>query len=98
MFDASYLFVAAESNQEKEYKKKYEGVKLEDMPDRVADTFVGKNIFITGGTGFMGKVFLEKLLRMCPDVKMIYVLMRVKKGKNPKERIQEVFASPVRIR
>ncbi|KAL0280988.1 UNVERIFIED_CONTAM: hypothetical protein PYX00_002124 [Menopon gallinae] len=85
----------AESNHEKEYKKKYEGMKLEDMPDRVAGIFVGKNIFITGGTGFLGKVFIEKLLRMCPEVNMIYLLMRVKKGKDPKERIQEVFASPL---
>lgn len=46
------------------------------------------------GTGFMGKVFVEKLLRMT-DVGQIYMLMRVKKGKNPKERLVDTFNNPV---
>lgn len=55
----------------------------------VSEFYAGKTIFITGATGFMGKVLIEKLLRCCPDVKRIYVLMRPKRGQNPKERLDD---------
>ncbi|KAL8568138.1 hypothetical protein ACOMHN_027661 [Nucella lapillus] len=54
--------------------------------------FRGKNIFITGVTGFMGKVLLEKLLRSCPDMGQCYVLVRPKKGVQPKERIKNILS------
>ncbi|KAI4502943.1 hypothetical protein M0802_001987 [Mischocyttarus mexicanus] len=31
--------------------------KMNDMPDRIQETFQDQNIFITGGTGFLGKIF-----------------------------------------
>jgi len=34
-----------------------------DEEDRVAKSFEGRTLFITGGTGFLGKVLVEKLLR-----------------------------------
>lgn len=46
----------------------------------IADFYGGKNILITGATGFMGKVLVEKLLRDCHDVKVIYILVRMKRG------------------
>ncbi|KAK7486341.1 hypothetical protein BaRGS_00022389 [Batillaria attramentaria] len=55
--------------------------------------FRGKNIFITGVTGFMGKVLLEKLLRSCPDVGTVYVLVRPKKGVQPQDRIKQIMDS-----
>ena len=42
----------------------------------------------------MGKVFVEKLLRVT-NVEKIYLLMRFKKGKNPKDRLVDMFANPV---
>lgn len=48
-------------------------------------------VFVTGGTGFMGKVLLEKLLRTCPNIKHIYLLIRTKKGKNTDQRLDEIF-------
>lgn len=67
--------------------------KTEEVCDRILQTFEGQNIFITGGTGFLGKVLLEKFLRCMPKVKQIYMLVRIKKGKNPKQRLDEIFNS-----
>lgn len=58
--------------------------------------FSGKNIFLTGGTGFIGKVLVEKLLRTFPDIGTIYVLIRSKKGKTPQERLEQVCQNVVR--
>ncbi|KAJ1520549.1 hypothetical protein ONE63_003666 [Megalurothrips usitatus] len=65
------------------------------LPDRISQTLIGHKVFITGGTGFMGKVLIEKILRKTPDVGGIYLLVRNKKGKDPKERIKDVFSSPL---
>ncbi|XP_037911216.1 putative fatty acyl-CoA reductase CG5065 isoform X2 [Hermetia illucens] len=37
-------------------------------------------VFITGATGFLGKVLIEKLLRTCSDIKAIYIHIRPKRG------------------
>ncbi|XP_069037557.1 fatty acyl-CoA reductase 1 isoform X3 [Lepisosteus oculatus] len=52
--------------------------------------YEGKNVLITGATGFMGKVLLEKLLRSCPAVNAVYVLVRQKAGQAPKARIDDM--------
>lgn len=63
----------------------------------VKDFYRGRSIFITGGTGFMGKVLVEKLLRSCPGIKNIYLLMRPKKGQEVQERLQELLNAPVSL-
>ncbi|KAJ0182890.1 hypothetical protein K1T71_000866 [Dendrolimus kikuchii] len=76
----------------------YEGyteAELEAMPDRIAESFTDQTILITGGTGFMGKVLLEKLLRKCPGIDHIYLLVRPKKGKTPQQRLEEIFSGPL---
>ncbi|XP_071557368.1 fatty acyl-CoA reductase wat isoform X1 [Temnothorax nylanderi] len=57
--------------------------------------YYGQSIFITGGTGFMGKLLIEKLLRTCPGVTSIYLLVRPKKGKDVHQRTEEIFDDPV---
>ncbi|CAH0548966.1 unnamed protein product [Brassicogethes aeneus] len=52
--------------------------------------YTGKNIFLTGGTGFLGVCLLEKILRNLPECGSIYVLMRPKKGKEISERLEEI--------
>ncbi|CAH2988364.1 unnamed protein product [Chilo suppressalis] len=69
----------------------FSAAELADMPDRIAETFTGRRLLVTGGTGFMGKVLIEKLLRKCPDIGQIFLLVRTKKGKNPKQRLEEIF-------
>ncbi|XP_014210800.1 fatty acyl-CoA reductase wat-like [Copidosoma floridanum] len=52
-------------------------------------------IFITGGTGFLGKILIEKLLRSCADLERIYVLVRPKKEKSIDTRMEELFNDPI---
>ncbi|XP_050502641.1 putative fatty acyl-CoA reductase CG5065 [Diabrotica virgifera virgifera] len=61
----------------------------------VSEFYNGKTLFITGCTGFMGKVLLEKLLRSCPGVSKIYLLIRPKKGQHAQERLQQLLCSPL---
>lgn len=55
----------------------------------------GAEIFITGGSGFVGKALIEKLLRSCPGIKRIYLLMRLKKGTNAQQRLQKLTENSV---
>ncbi|XP_039752666.1 putative fatty acyl-CoA reductase CG5065 [Pararge aegeria] len=61
----------------------------------ITEYYAGKAIFITGATGFMGKVLVEKLLRSCPEVKTIYILVRTKKGQSPVARLDKFLKSRV---
>lgn len=56
----------------------------------VPEFYSGKNVFITGATGFLGKVTIEKLLRSCPEVKGVYCLIRPKKGQLGEERLKDL--------
>ncbi|KAL3209797.1 hypothetical protein MRX96_037609 [Rhipicephalus microplus] len=57
----------------------------------IAEFFADKCVFLTGITGFLGKVVLEKLLRSCPDIGNIYVLVREKKGLKSKDRLNQIL-------
>jgi Male sterility protein len=62
----------------------------------IPEFFRGRSIFITGATGFMGKVLLEKLLRSCPDLGTLYLLMRAKRGQQPEQRLNDLIQSKVK--
>lgn len=49
----------------------------------IRDFYKEKTIFLTGCTGFVGKVVLEKFINAIPDFKKIYVLIRNKRGVTP---------------
>ncbi|KAK1434466.1 hypothetical protein QVD17_00209 [Tagetes erecta] len=42
----------------------------------IIDHLENKTILVTGVTGFLGKVFVEKILRVQPNIKKLYVLIR----------------------
>ena len=56
---------------------------------RTMDEFyAGKGVLVTGGSGFLGKVLLEKIVRCLPAVGTVFVLMRSKKGVDAEERFE----------
>lgn len=50
-----------------------------------------QSIFITGGTGFIGKLLIQQLLRECSDITYIYLLIRTKKGRSMIEYTKELL-------
>lgn len=56
----------------------------------IPEYFANQHILITGGTGFVGKVLVEKLLRSCPDIATITLLVRSKRGISPQERWKKI--------
>lgn len=59
--------------------------------------FAGKNVFITGGSGFMGKVLIEKLLRACPEIGNVYILLREKYQQSLQERVKNITENIVSL-
>ena len=49
---------------------------------------------MSGCTGFLGKVVLEKIFRSCPDINKVYLMVRAKRGKKPiMDRIKDEILS-----
>lgn len=61
----------------------------------IADFYKGRDIFITGATGFIGKALIEKLLRSCSTLNRIFILTRPKRGKSFEERVKVITDNPV---
>ena len=60
----------------------------------IKEFYTGKTILMTGCTGFVGKVVLEKFIRCIPDFAKIFVLVRPKRGTLPTERLwKDIFSS-----
>ncbi|XP_058060623.1 fatty acyl-CoA reductase wat-like isoform X1 [Anopheles bellator] len=65
--------------------------KITDTP--VMEFYRDKCVLITGGTGFIGRLLIEKMLRI--NVRQIILLSRPKKGKTVQERCDDLFGSIV---
>ena len=61
----------------------------------IIEYYRGKHILLTGATGFLGKVVLEKLFYTVRNFEKIYLLVRPKKGSKIMDRVKrEIFLSP----
>jgi len=61
----------------------------------IQNFFSGSCVLVTGATGFVGKALVEKLLRSCPDLRTIYLLIRPKRGLDVQTRQKELLKNPV---
>ncbi|XP_047097438.1 putative fatty acyl-CoA reductase CG5065 isoform X1 [Schistocerca piceifrons] len=64
---------------------------MSEAAGAIPDFFRGRHLLVTGATGFMGKVLVEKLLRSCPEISTIYLLMRPKRGTDVRTRLDELL-------
>lgn len=62
----------------------------------IPNFYQGRCIFVTGATGFMGKILVQKLLRSCPEIDQIYLLLRPLAGKTAASRLEELIKNEVR--
>lgn len=62
----------------------------------VGRMFNGRSVFVTGASGFIGRVLVAKLLGSYPGIRRIYILMRPKKNMSPQERLnKQLFQLPI---
>ncbi|KAF9579063.1 cyclin-dependent kinase inhibitor far1 [Lunasporangiospora selenospora] len=66
-------------------------------PTKAKEFYTENNIvFLTGATGFVGKTILEKMLRSLPQIKKIYVLVRISGTKTLQDRVdKDIFSSMI---
>ncbi|XP_011859188.1 PREDICTED: fatty acyl-CoA reductase 1-like [Vollenhovia emeryi] len=57
--------------------------------------YTEQSIFLTGATGFVGKVFVEKVLRSCPDIREIFLLIRPSNKISTVEKFEKMLRSPL---
>lgn len=64
------------------------------IPLSVVEQLSGKQVFITGATGFLAKAIVEKILREVPEISKIHLLVRGSHKQSAYQRcMNEVFAS-----
>ncbi|OQR67487.1 fatty acyl-CoA reductase 1-like [Tropilaelaps mercedesae] len=68
---------------------------LEREDSEVAAFFANKTVLITGGTGFIGKLLIEKLLRACSSITRVYVIIREKRGVTVQQRLHKLLNEKV---
>ncbi|XP_026329716.1 putative fatty acyl-CoA reductase CG5065 [Hyposmocoma kahamanoa] len=65
------------------------------MTSQVNEWYRDRKVLVTGASGLMGKVLIEKLLYSVPDVGCVYALVRSKRGKSPESRIEDMWKLPL---
>ncbi|KAG6534979.1 hypothetical protein ZIOFF_008893 [Zingiber officinale] len=55
----------------------------------IVDFFKAKTILVTGSTGFLAKMFVEKLLRVQADVERVFLLIRAADAASAMQRLED---------
>jgi fatty acyl-CoA reductase len=61
----------------------------------IAEFYNQQCVLVTGATGFMGRMLVEKLLRCSLQLRTLYVLVRAQRGKSADERMAEILQEKV---
>jgi HAD superfamily hydrolase (TIGR01490 family) len=61
----------------------------EGLQDGLNEAYRGKNVLLTGGTGFVGTALVEKALRSLSDLGRLYLLVRPSGSKSAAERFDK---------
>ncbi|XP_050072868.1 uncharacterized protein LOC126560962 [Anopheles maculipalpis] len=80
LFKAVGMLVSISKMSLQEFKENHSAVK---------DFYEGKTVLLTGGSGFLGKLFIEKWIKC--GVREILLLLRAKKGITPEERLKALL-------
>lgn len=55
----------------------------------IREFYQGKSMLLSGATGFLGKVVLEKFFMDLPNIGKIYILVRPKRGTQIRDRVMK---------
>lgn len=61
----------------------------------IREFYSGRNILISGATGYIGKCLVEKLLRSCETIGTLYLLFRCKRGDSVLQRYEAFMNNTV---
>nr|CAD2137148.1 unnamed protein product [Meloidogyne enterolobii] len=70
-------------------------IKMLEEPLNISEYYEGVSVLITGASGFLGKVLLEKLVFSQPKLNKIYLLLRPLNGEAPHLRLSKILESPL---
>ncbi|XP_012263699.2 putative fatty acyl-CoA reductase CG5065 [Athalia rosae] len=68
---------------------------MQERPNSLRDLISDSQVFLTGATGFVGGVLLERILRAELPPKKVFLLVRKRRGADPRDRVKEIFSSPL---
>jgi fatty acyl-CoA reductase len=61
----------------------------------VSEFFADRCVLVTGASGFLGKVLVEKLLWSATDIGTLYLIIRPQNGLDSKQRLDKLLQSNV---
>ncbi|KAI5692808.1 hypothetical protein M8J75_001593 [Diaphorina citri] len=67
----------------------------DNTPSPIQEFYKDQTVFITGATGFLGSLLVEKLLRCCPQIRKLILLIRKGKSNSVDERVRDYFNDTV---